>query len=723
MRFLDAIALRFGRTLPLVLQTEATECGLVSLAMVAGYHGYHTDLSDLRRRFSISLKGASLRQIMQAAQQLKLGGRPLKLEMHELKDLRLPCILHWGFNHFVVLKSVNRKGITVHDPAMGVRQLSYVEVSKSFTGVALELWPDSGFVKAKAPPPVKLLSMMGKVTGLFRSLSQILLLAVALEVFSLISPLFMQWTIDNVIVSNDRDLLTTLAIGFGLVLLLQQAVSAMRAWVMMHMSTMIGVQWQANVFTHLMRLPMQYFVKRHLGDVVSRFGAVGSIQQTLTSAFFAAILDGLMTLVTLALMFVYSAKLALIAVVTMSLYGLLRWAWFQPLRNATEEQIIHGARQQTHFLESVRGIRPLKLFQRQDERRAAWLSLMVEQINAGLRTQKMQLLFQQMNGLLFGIESILVLWLGAQMVMDGQFTVGVLMAFTSYKSQFDSRVGSLIDKFFELRMLRLQGERLSDIVHQEPEDSVAKMDVKALRERPASIEIQGLQFSYSTQEARVIDDLDLTIAAGESVAIIGPSGCGKSTLIGVILGILPPDSGVIRIAGVELSQMGLEGLRDLVGSVMQDDVLFAGSLAENISFFDPNLDMEWVLECAAVAAIHEDIITMPMGYATLVGDMGTVLSGGQKQRVMLARALYKRPRILFLDEATSHLDVACERRVNDGIKALNITRVMVAHRPETIASADRVVVMNAGKVLPDEVAAKIVKDLVAKSKANPAVFK
>ena len=710
---LDAIALRLGNRLPLILQTEATECGLVCLAMIAGYHGYHTDLPELRRRFSVSLKGATLRQIMQASQQLELGSRALKLEMHELNQLRLPCILHWDFNHFVVLKAVSHNGVVIHDPAQGLRQMSFVEVSRSFTGVALELWPNSGFVKEQAKPQVKLLSMMGRVTGLFRSLSQVLLLAAALEVFSLVSPLFMQWTIDNVIVSNDRDLLTTLAIGFGLLMLVQQAVTAVRAWVMMHMSTMLSVQWRANVFSHLMRLPMEYFVKRHLGDVVSRFGAVDSIQHTLTSAFFVAVLDGVMSIVTLAMMFIYSPLLASIALAVMTLYALGRWAWYRPLRNATEEEIVRGARQQTHFLESIRGIRPLKLFQRQDERRSAWLSLLIEQINAGLKTQKLQLLFQQMNGLLFGIEGVLVIWLGAQMVMDGVFTVGVLMAFTAYKSQFNTRVSSLIDNFFELRMLRLQGERLSDIVHQAPEDASAKIDPQELAKRDASIEIRGLQFGYGAQEPLILDGLDMSIAAGESVAIVGPSGCGKSTLINVMLGILPPSQGVICVAGIECSQMGLEGLRSLVGSVMQDDVLFAGSLAENISFFDPVADMAWVGECAQIASIHDDIMSMPMGYATLVGDMGTVLSGGQKQRVLLARALYKRPRILFLDEATSHLDVECERRVNDAIGAMNITRIMVAHRPETIASADRVIVMAAGKVVLSDTASHVAQLLPA----------
>lgn len=491
MAFLDALALRLGRRLPLVLQTEATECGLACLAMIAGYHGHHTGLMELRRRFSVSLKGISLKQLIQTAHRLGLGTRAVKLDLGDLGKLKLPCVLHWNFNHFVVLKAVDGRGAVLHDPAHGQRRLGLEEVSRSFTGVALELWPESGFEKQEAPPRIKLLGMLGKVTGLYRSLAQVLLLAGALEVFSLISPFFLQWTIDNVIVSEDRDLLSTLAIGFGLLLLMQQAVSGVRAWVMMHMSTLLGVQWQANVFSHLLRLPAQYFEKRHLGDVVSRFGAVNSIQQTLTAAFLSAVLDGLMTVATLGMMLLYSPPLAAIAIAAMSLYALGRWIWYRPLRNATEEQIVHAARQQSHFLETVRGIRPLKLFQRQDERRSVWLGLLVEQINAGLRTQKLQLFYQQLNGLLFGVENLLVIWLGATMVMDGQFSVGILMAFNAYKSQFDSRVGSLIDKFFELRMLQLQGERLADIVLQAPEVSHGDILPENLREREASIEIQA----------------------------------------------------------------------------------------------------------------------------------------------------------------------------------------------------------------------------------------
>lgn len=699
MSFLNQLSFGLGRTLPIALQTEASECGLACLVMVSNYHGFRTDLATMRRLFLISIKGTTLSHLMGMAQTVGFTTRPVKLELEDLKDLRRPCILHWNFNHFVVLKEVGARHVVIHDPAMGIRKLTFDEVSAAFTGVALELWPNPGFKQVTFKQSVKLRDMMGHVTGLYRSLGQVLLLALSLEVFALVSPFYMQWVVDHVLVSADKDLLTTLALGFGMLVFMQQAISTVRAWVIMHMSTTLNVQWRANLFAHLIRLPVDFFEKRHLGDVVSRFGAIDQIQHTLTSTFVEAILDGVLTVATLAMMFLYSPAMAWIAIGAMLLYGLGRWAWFRPLRNATEEQIVHAAKQQTHFIETVRGVRALKLFQRLDERRNSWLGLFVEQVNADLRTQKLQVMYRLLNGLLFGVERILIVWLGATLVMDGAFTIGVLLAFIAYKDQFVTRVSGLIDRMVEMRMLHLQGERLADIAlaEQEPE-VVDTMSTQEIEKLPANIVIQGLRYRYADGEPWVLDGVDLEIAEGESVAIVGPSGCGKSTLMNVMLGLRPFKEGQVLVGGQPLSKLGLSHLRNMVGTVMQDDALFAGSIADNIAFFDQQVDMAWVEECARKAAVHEEIAAMPMGFNTLIGDMGAALSGGQKQRILLARAIYKKPKILFLDEATSHLDVAREAMVNQAIQSLDMTRVIIAHRPETIASAKRVIVMVAGKV-------------------------
>ena len=690
-------ALRFGlglRRLPMILQTEAAECGLACLAMVAAHHGHRSDLPTLRQRFSLSLKGATMADLVRMAGELHLSARPLRAEMAHLAQLQLPCVLHWDLNHFVVLHSVNRGVAVIHDPARGVRRLELAEVSRHFTGVALELAPAADFAPRLETRSVTLRQLLGHVSGLKRSLLQIFALALALEAFVLLSPLFMQWVVDGVLLSADRDLLVTLGLGFGLLVLMQVATGALRSWAVLYLSCTLNVQWLGNVFAHLMRLPVAWFEKRHTGDVMSRFGAIQQIQQTLTTHFIEAVLDGLLVVVTLAMMFVYSATLSAIALGCVALYALTRWAFFRPLRNATEEAIIHDARRATHFLESLRGVQAIKLFNRQQDRQARFMNVVVDAMNAGIATRKLDLAFGLLHKLVFGLERVAVIWVGALLVMDRSFSVGMLFAFFAFKEQFATRVSGLIDKVVELKMLKLQGERLADIVLSAPEDDAGTLP--AGRDLAPRLEVRGLAFRYSDAEPDVLQACSLVIEPGESVAIVGPSGCGKTTLIKLMLGIHAPQAGEIRVGGVELRQLGLHRWREMIGTVMQDDALFAGSIADNICFFDVQADFARVEECARLASVSEEIEALPMGYHTLIGSMGQSLSGGQKQRILLARALYKKPKILFLDEATSALDVDRERLVNQAIAQLRLTRVIVAHRPETIASADRVIVLQQG---------------------------
>ena len=689
-----------GRRLPIILQTEATECGLACLAMVASYHGNRMDLPSLRRQHTISQHGATLGQLISVANGLGLASRPLRLDIEDLPQLRLPCVLHWNMNHFVVLQKVTPRGIVIHDPAGGQRKIGMDELGRAFTGVALELWPTAEFRSAAPPPAVRFRDLIGRVDGLGGAAAQILLLALALEVFALVAPFYLQWTIDHVLVSADRDLLTTLALGFGMLLILQRLFTALRSWIMLHLGTNLKLQWRANVFSHLVRLPVQYFERRHLGDVVSRFGAVDEIQRVLTTAFFAGLLDGLMSIVTLGMMFMYSQALAWLALIAMLCYALVRTLWFSPLRAATEEEIVQDAKQQSHFLETIRGIKAVKLFRRQDERRSSWLTLVADQMNASVRTQRLDIGFQAASGLLSGLVGIAIIWLGAKQVLDGALSVGALIAFKAYKDQFDGRLSGLIERFFELRMLRLQGERLADIVLSKPE-SARGLPLTQATATPQAVRLEGVRFRYAEGEPYIVDGIDLEIPPGQSVAIVGPSGCGKTTLINLILGVFPPDEGDIFIGQASLKRNGADVVRDGIGTVMQDDTLFAGSIADNISFFDPTPDRKRIEECARIAYIHEEISVLPMGYNTLVGDMGTVLSGGQKQRLFLARALYKRPGILVLDEATSHLDVDSEQAVNRAIGELALTRIVIAHRPETIRSAERVIVLHGGRIAED----------------------
>lgn len=691
-----------------ILQSESSECALACLVMVANAHRLHLDLAEVRRRFAVSLKGATLQQLINHANQLNFNGRPLRLELEELAQLQVPCILHWDLNHFVVLKKVGRGHVTILDPAVGERKLPLTEVSNHFTGVALELAPNADFKPADERKRVALSALTGKVFGLKRSLLQIFVVAVVLEVFALASPLLNQLVVDDAIATHDMDLLQVLIVGFGLLLVIQTAISLARSWMVMVLGQSLSLQWAGNVFAHLIKLPVDFFEKRHLGDVVSRFGAVGAIQKTLTTSVIEAVLDGIMGMAALGMMLLYSPRLAAVTVGATVIYGLLRWVSYKPFREAASERLVVSARENTHFLETLRAITPLKLFGREQERRARWQNLLVEVQNRDVRTAKMNIGFSVANTFVFGAENLMVFWLGAGLVMQSgvggataamasPFTIGMLFAYIAYKGQFTGRVSALINYAVEIKMLSLHSERLADIVLAEPEvDDLPPNDLTHLL---PSIELRNVSFRYGEGEPWVLKDMNLVLPAAESVALVGPSGCGKTTLLKVLLGLLHPQEGEVFYGGVPVKHLGLQNYRSVIGTVMQEDVLLAGSIAENISFFDLRADLARVHGCAALAAVHDDIAKMPMGYQTLVGDMGSSLSGGQKQRVLLARALYKNPKVLALDEATSHLDIANERRVTEALANMPLTRIIVAHRPETIAGAQRVVALDCGKAL------------------------
>ena len=690
-----------GVRLPSILQTEAAECGLACLAMVACYHGSGHDLAQLRRRYGMSLRGATLKDIVGIAAQIGLASRPLRLEPDEMGLLATPCILHWDLNHFVVLKRVAAGSIVIHDPASGVRRVPNREVAQHFTGVALELTPTATFTRAEQAERISVMAMMGRVGGLGQSLALLGAMALALEVFSVVSPFLMQWVVDEALVSADRDLLLTLALGFLFMLVLRVGVSAMRGATLIAISSTLKVSGRSGLFGHLVSLPARFFESRHLGDLVSRFGSQETILHAVTTDMVEILLDGLMSLITLVVMFIYAPSLAWLVLAGAGLYAVLRAASYNALRNASAEAIVWGARRDSHFLETLRGMRTIKLFNAQHARQAHWLNLLVQTVNRQVRTQKLGLMYRTVNSLLVGVVAVLVIWLGAARVLENTFSVGMLLAFISYKDQFLSRVGSLINKCLDLAMLRLHAERLADIALAEPEAAQPVLDEPRTSHAPAAIAVRGLRFRYGASDPWVIDGIDLELNAGESVAIVGASGCGKTTLLRLLATLLEPGAGEIQVDGRPLCASSLGAYRSMIGVVLQDDQLFAGSIADNISFFADAPSQERIIDCARRAAVYDDIAAMPMGLHTLIGDMGTVLSGGQKQRILIARALYRQPSVLLLDEATSHLDVARERAVNDAISGLPMTRIIVAHRRETVVSADRIITLEKGRIASD----------------------
>jgi ATP-binding cassette subfamily B protein RaxB len=679
------------RALPLVLQTETAECGLACLAMIGCFHGHEVDLVSLRHRFSTSMQGVHLARLIEIADALGFESRPLRVELEDLPQAQLPCILHWDLNHFVVLKRVSRRGLDIHDPAHGRRFVPIKEAGKHFTGILLELTPGHDFTIVRERQHIPLQALTGRLVGLPKVLVQVLGLALAIELLTLILPFQMQWTLDQVMLSADRSLLLLMTFGFLAIVVLSAGLSIARAWIISWLGATLNTQWIGNLFSHLLKLPMDFFEKRQMGDLLSRFSSVHAIQNTLTGSFIEAVLDGVMGALALAVLFLYSAELTLLVLAAVMTYVAMRWIMYRKLWRLNEEQLVYWARQQSELMESVRGVQAIKLANKQSQRRARLANATLAANQREMQAQRITLIFGVLNRSVFSIQRVLLLSLGAYLALKGQFSVGMLVAYLAYADQFATKANSLIDKIVDFRMLRLHAERISDVALAAPEKHTQSS--YSGPEPDARITVKGLGFRYSQGDPWLFRDLNLELRAGESVAVVGPSGYGKSTLAKLLVGLLEPSEGCIEIDGIDIRRFGLDNYRRLLGVVMQDDSLFAGSVAANIALFDDAAQMDAIVAAATLADIHRDVMAMPMGYESLIGDMGAALSGGQRQRLILARALYRQPRILVLDEATSHLDVKTEQTINRAVCGMRMTRIMFAHRPETIASADRVVDM------------------------------
>ena len=690
-----AFSLFNSSRLPLYTSTTRSDCGLACIAMIGRFHGHDIDLIALRRRYATSSKGTSFRVLGDIASSLHLIPRAVKLNLDGLRVLKTPCILHWNRNHFVVLKKISRKHAVIHDPAGGIARLTLESVSRRFTGFAMELTPTIDFQPVTINAQrIRLRDFVRYVGGLPVFLVQLLILSLSLQVFALLSPLYIQAVVDKAVASDDISLLLLLATGFVTLEVLRAAISTFRGWISACVGASLSYQLKNNLLAHIMKLPLDFFQTRHMGDVLSRFGSLENVKAFMTSNMVSVFVDGMMTVAALTLMFTYNINLTLFVVAIMLIDLFVRMAMFRPLRNSTENQLIARANANSNFMETIRAITAIKVFGRETDRQQVWQNLSVRQFNSELSMTKWGLALGGIRQTLGGIENVVVVCIAALMVIRTEFTIGMLFAFIAYKAQFTSGLTGLFDKVMQVRMLRLHLDRIADIALADPEaaeQNIQKIDTKRVR---GALALEGIDFRYGYGEPWILRNFDLQVGAGESVALVGPSGCGKTTAMKIAVGLLRPTNGTVRLDELLIDQVGHSAYRGLVGAVMQDDMLMSGSIGENICFFDTDPDQGWIEECARHAAIHDDILAMPMGYMTMIGDMGSSLSGGQKQRILLARALYFKPKLLFLDEATSHLDKENELIVSSAIANLNITRLLIAHRQETIDIADRVIRMS-----------------------------
>jgi ATP-binding cassette subfamily B protein RaxB len=685
-----------SKRLRLVNQSEAAECGLACLCMIAAYHGVNYSMSELRRGSSISTRGASLGGLMRISEKLGFTARPLQLSLDELSKLATPCILHWEFNHYVVLTRVAPSYVEIYDPASGRRRLSHARVSESFTGVAMELTRTAALRGAAQIRRVRMSDLWGSVVGLRSYLLQLCLLAVLTQALAMISPIITQVVTDRAIMRGEADLITVLSIGAVAVLLIQVGVSFLQGMIGLHLGTQLSLQMKTGLLRHALNLPLAWFEKRHMGDILARFSSLDVVQRFITNSPSTLLMSSTMGLASLVFMFLYSAPLAgLVLLLFAAAFG-LRSAYFPALRQRMDDSITYGARAHTVLMETIRGARTFKQYNREQERVAVWQNQQIHGLNSNVAVARMSMLGGSGLRLINGLQVVLVWSVGAHAVAQGRLTLGMLLAFQSFAMQFTGAVSSLASVHFEWKTLGLHLERLADIVHEDEDPAAIANSPEGGRPLMGRVTLRNASFRFSSHDPYVFNNVTLDIEPGEFIAILGRTGGGKTTLLKALAGLVPLTEGQFQIDGLPAAGFGLRNYREQIGVVLQDDRLFQGSIAENVAFFDSEIVLDKVKDALKTACFYEEAMAMPMQLETMVGDMGAALSAGQIQRVLIARALYRSPKILFLDEGTSNLDPATEAALARGLKNLRITRIHVSHRERAAEGADRLIRMEDG---------------------------
>lgn len=676
------------RRVPVLLQDAPAQCGPACLRAIAAYHGRHLDQHFPHNHCKGPVRGYTLRGLIRLANSIGLSGRALTVGTGDLHRVACPAIAHWCFDHFVVLERIGRKKVDVMDPATGRSAVPVGEFRRCFTGVVLELQPNSGFRQQDQRTPLRVGALVEGLPGCAASITRLLALSLSTQALALAMPFFTQLVIDDVIASHDFQLLNVLALAFLALGLTQAGMSLLRGWYNMLFGSQIQMLLSARVFRHLLRLPLPFFAQRHLGDLMSRFDSLQAIQHLLTRTALEAAMDALMIVLALTLMLFYSVGLSAIVLIVIIGHAVLCALLHPALRARTRIALGTHARCQSGFMESLRCLQTLKVNALESRYEAAWLNRLAAAVNATLELGVTGLWQQTGREALAVLEKIAVVWFGARSILDGRMTIGMLVAFLAYRQYMLDRSFSLIQHAVDFGTSAVHRDRLADITQTvaEPAD---RRDIIAAGDF-RRFETEAVFFRYERETRWLIRDLHLRLEPGGCILITGASGCGKSTLIKILLGLIDPSRGRIALDGHDLGH-ARGRFRRLASAVMQDDVLLDGTIADNICGLDPCPDHERIAHCAEQASIHDTIRCFPMGYLTRIGDFGSTLSGGQRQRILLARALYRQPRILFLDEAFNQLDRPTARACIRSINAAGIAHIAASHRDDGFENVSQII--------------------------------
>ncbi len=674
-------------SLPMVFQAEANECGLACLAMVVGFFGGAADIRAIRDRSNLPAFGASLKHLTRAAAGAGLKARSLKLELDDIKRLRAPAILHWDLDHFVVLKKCGSRGVVIHDPAVGVRKYSFSELDGHFTGIAVEFSP-RGAIDQTPARRLRLRDLMRFSRGNAKGMALILLLSLLVQACALLSPFYLQLVIDQGLARADMDLVLVVSLLFGLLMLARIALDHVRALVTMRFALRLGFDMVSGLFEHLLNLPLRFFERREMGDLVSRFSSVEKISGLISQDMITALVDGLLSLLSLILLYIYSPLLATVSLAFIIVAMLLRLSSLPGEKLRRQESIVRAAKSESRLMENIRWASVVKNYAIEEQRTADWQNHYVNSANAGYQLGTFQLWFGSGQSLLFGVEQLLIIYLGAGLISGGSLTIGQLMGFIFLKQHFSSSILALFPKLAELRLMQLDLERIADIALERAEETNALAQLSN-RAFGGSVRGEGLDFRYSADEAPIFQGLDFSVAPGETLVITGPSGCGKSTVLKLLAGLEKPHAGNLYFDGKPLSRLGLAALRSASAAVLHGDGLLAGDIAFNIHLEDEPYNQARIEQACRRACILDEILALPLGFHTRVGELGNSLSAGQVQRVLLARALYKRPKLILLDESLACLSDAVAEKILGNIGELPLAIVLVTHNPALAALGTR----------------------------------